>query len=473
MLFNSLDFLLFSIVVLIIQRLLPHRPRNIFLLAASYFFYGSWDWRFLSLILFSTILDFYCGRGISASQTSQKRKWLLAASVTANLLVLGFFKYADFFIESASELIAFIGLNPASFRLDIVLPVGISFYTFQTMSYTIDIYRKQTEPVKHFIDFALFVSFFPQLVAGPIERAKHLAPQMTRKPVVTLEMFRVGCWLIMWGLFKKVVIADNMAVIVDDGFSTYATISALEVWLCLYAFAFQIYADFSGYTDIARGIAKLLGYDLMLNFKLPYFAVNPSDFWRRWHVSLSTWLRDYLYIPLGGNRNGKGRLYVNLMLTMLLGGLWHGASWMFLIWGAFHGALLVGHKLLREKEWMPEPETDHGRKLWWLLRVVCMFHLTCIGWLIFRAQSVGQFSTMLSTLFGNYVLTEQAMRWGWGIVVVCLPLWLIQVLQGASGDTNAVLKLSLPSRTLVYAGLAGMIICLGSFGAREFIYFQF
>ncbi len=473
MLFNSFDFLLFFSVVLVVQRLLPHRPRNGFLLAVSYFFYGCWDWRFLSLILISTVLDYFCGRAIARSDRPDRRKLLLAVSMVANLGMLAFFKYFGFFLESAGELAGLFGLSAASLHLNIVLPVGISFYTFQTMSYTIDIYRKETDPVEKFCDFALFVSFFPQLVAGPIERAKHLAPQMTRKPKVTWEMFRAGCWLTFWGLFKKAVIADNMAIIVDEGFSAYASLSGLEVLLCVYAFAFQIYADFSGYSDIARGISKMMGYDLMLNFRLPYLAVNPSDFWHRWHISLSTWLRDYLYIPLGGNRKGPARTYINLMLTMLLGGLWHGASWMFALWGAYQGGLLAAHRFFAAKGWLPAPRSRAGRRLWWIVRVVVMFHLVCVGWLIFRAQSMEQLISLAGSFLHGVEPTVRAAKWGWSIVLLCFPLWLVQLLQGQTADTHAVLKLSLPVRALVYAGLAAMILCLGSFGSREFIYFQF
>ena len=298
MLFNSFDFLLFFIPVLLLQWLLPHKPRNLFLLTASYFFYACWDWRFLSLILLSTVVDFYCGQAIADSSDNRRRKLLVSISVVVNLTILGFFKYFNFFIDSAHEALASLGFSPATWHLDIILPVGISFYTFQTLSYSIDVYRGEVKPARKIADFALFVAFFPQLVAGPIERAKNLLPQMLKKPVFSLDQFYEGCWLVFWGLFKKVVIADNLAVIVDRAFNDPSLTNG-ELLIALYAFAFQIYCDFSGYTDIARGIAKMMGYELMLNFRLPYFAKNSSEFWHRWHISLSTWLRDYLYIPLG------------------------------------------------------------------------------------------------------------------------------------------------------------------------------
>jgi len=473
MLFNSFDFILFFTCVLALQWLLPHRPRNLFLLMASYFFYACWDWRFLVLIAISTIVDYFCGAAIERTTNISRQKRLVALSMVSNLGILGFFKYVNFFVDSAHNLLAVVGVNSASWRLEIVLPVGISFYTFQTMSYTIDIYRGETRPARSFTDFALFVSFFPQLVAGPIERAKNLLPQMTRKPLVTGTMMRVGLWLVLWGFFKKLVIADNMAPIVDQAFDNYQSLSGVEVIVALYAFAFQIYADFSGYTDIARGIASMMGYQLMLNFRLPYFATNPPEFWRRWHVSLSTWLRDYLYIPLGGNRKGPLRAYINLILTMALGGLWHGAAWNYLIWGAYHGGLLVLHRLSLPLLHRLMPGSMVLQRAWWLVRLVSFFHLICLGWLVFRAQSVDQILTMFGALWQWPVISEQAVRWGWQVLLLCSPLMLMQVLQGLSGDTNVVLRLSGPVRALAYATIIVMLLGLGAVGGREFIYFQF
>lgn len=473
MLFNSFDFILFFTCVLALQWLLPHRPRNLFLLMASYFFYACWDWRFLVLIAISTTVDYFCGAAIERTTNISRRKRLVALSMVSNLGILGFFKYANFFVDSAHNLLAGVGVNSASWRLEIVLPLGISFYTFQTMSYTIDIYRGETRPARSFTDFALFVSFFPQLVAGPIERAKNLLPQMTRKPLVTGTMMRVGLWLVLWGFFKKLVIADNMAPIVDQAFDNYQSLSGVEVIVALYAFAFQIYADFSGYTDIARGIASMMGYQLMLNFRLPYFATNPPEFWRRWHVSLSTWLRDYLYIPLGGNRKGPLRAYINLILTMVLGGLWHGAAWNYLIWGAYHGGLLVLHRLSLPLLHRLMPGSMVLQRAWWLVRLVSFFHLICLGWLVFRAQSVDQILTMFGALWQWPVISEQAVRWGWQVLLLCSPLMLMQVLQGLSGDTNVVLRLSGPVRALAYATIIVMLLGLGAVGGREFIYFQF
>ena len=471
--FNSYDFLLFFVAVFALQRVLPHRPRNVMLLAASYFFYGSWNWRLLSLLIISTLLDYFCSWGIYRTKVPSRRRLYLTASVVGNLGMLCTFKYADFFLRSAGALFAGAGPQTETWALNLVLPVGISFYTFQTMSYTIDVYRRQLTPLRSLVDFALYVSFFPQLVAGPIERGKDLAPQMTRKTLPTAEQFRLGVWLAVWGLFKKAVIADNMARLVEPAFAAGASPTGSEVLVAAYAFAFQIYADFSGYTDIARGISKMMGYELMLNFRLPYFAKNPQEFWRRWHVSLSTWLRDYLYIPLGGNRHGRLRTYRNLFLTMLLGGLWHGAAWHFVAWGVFHGLLLVAHRLLVESGFRLEPRTAAGRRVWDGARMFFMFHLVCAGWLLFRASSLGQAAAMASAVATDLSFTHQAISGLWSIALLCSPLMLVQVLQELSGDTSVVLKLSALSRAAVYALVGLMLIALGDFGGQAFIYFQF
>jgi len=472
MLFNSLDFFLFFIVVFVLQWLLPHRPRNLLLLAASYFFYGCWDWRFLSLIIISTLVDFYCGRAIADNGDVKRRKLFVGISIASNLTMLGFFKYANFFIDSANESLASLGFSPANWHLDIILPVGISFYTFQTLSYSIDIYRGQVKPARNFFDFALFVAFFPQLVAGPIERAKNLLPQMLKKPKFCLNQFYDGCWLVFWGLFKKVVIADNLSVIVDKAFNS-PDLTNGELLIAVYAFAFQIYCDFSGYSDIARGIAKMMGYELMLNFRLPYFAKNPSEFWRRWHISLSSWLRDYLYIPLGGNRKGKRRTYINLYITMLLGGLWHGAAWTFVLWGFYQGTLLAIHRMITHIQFPVSAESLMGSRLWWLVRVIVFFHLVCLGWLIFRSESMEQLSGMLMLFAEPVEFTRQSMMWFWQLCILCLPLWVMQVLQESSGNTNILLRLSFFPRAVAYSVLGLMLLGLGNYGSKSFIYFQF
>ncbi|MCA8992786.1 MAG: MBOAT family protein [Planctomycetaceae bacterium] len=466
--FTTSDFLIFFLLVCCLQRLLPHRPRNVFLLACSYFFYGCWDWRFLSLIVFSTVVDYVASHRIAATEEAPtRRKWLIISCVV-NLGLLAFFKYANFGVTAANQLLAQMGIDPAFARLNILLPVGISFYTFQTMSYTIDVYRRSLKPLDSFIDFALYVAFFPQLVAGPIERGTALAPQMTRKTLATWAGIRFGVWLCLKGVFKKAVIADNMAVLVDGVFNSDDPQSGTAILLATYAFAFQIYGDFSGYSDIARGTAKLMGYDLMVNFRLPYFAQSPSEFWQRWHISLSSWLRDYLYIPLGGNRGGTLLTYRNLVLTMLLGGLWHGAAWTFLIWGAWHGVILVLQRLTG----FGEAGKDDSSLAIWTRRIV-MFHLVCVGWLLFRANSMSQVVLFTQSLLTNWTWNIELAQMAWQLVFLCGPFLVIQYAQETSKDLNYVLHLSLVPRTVVYATVLFLILTVGNFGGREFIYFQF
>src|SRR3989338_2546534 len=312
MVFNSLQFAIFFVVVYSLYLVLDHRAQNQMLLVASYIFYGAWDWRFLGLLFVTTLIDYLVALKIHATQDTGKRKFLLLISLISNLAILGFFKYFNFFTSSLHELLSVFGM-PLSIRtLHIVLPVGISFYVFQSLSYTIDVYRRKLEPTKIFFDFALFVTYFPQLVAGPIERATHLLPQILKPRRFSLGQFYEGSYLIFWGLFQKVFVADNLAAIVNPVFAASPPYDGAKVLLALYAFAFQIYCDFAGYSNIARGLGRCMGFDIMVNFTLPYFAKNPREFWQRWHISLSQWLRDYLYVPLGGNRKGKFRTYLNM-----------------------------------------------------------------------------------------------------------------------------------------------------------------
>ena len=389
MLFNSLVFIAFMAVVLAVYPRLRFRGQNVFLLIASYYFYGSWDWRFTSLLALSTVIDFVAGKRIHTSADPAVRKRFLLLSVAANLGILGFFKYYNFFADSLAALLGGMGFDPHLPILRIVLPVGISFYTFQTMSYTIDIYRRRMPATRNFIDFALYVSFFPQLVAGPIERARVLLPQIAAPRAVTRPMVLSGINLILMGYFKKVAIADTLAPLVEQMFSNPEPHSSGELLAGVYAFAFQVYGDFSGYTDIARGVARLLGFELMENFNAPYLSRSITEFWRRWHISLSTWLRDYLYIALGGSRKGEIRTYVNLFLTMLLAGLWHGAAWTFVVFGALHGVYLSVERL-----WLRGRELDiswPSTALGWVRNlgaILLTFHLHCISLILFRSPSL-------------------------------------------------------------------------------------
>ncbi|EGJ35000.1 MULTISPECIES: MBOAT family O-acyltransferase [Moorena] len=473
MLFNSFIFVLFFIIVYTLYLFLNrnYKAQNILLLIASYVFYGWWDWRFLSLLALSTVVDFTVGKQLQDIKEERKRKLLLCISLIFNLSLLGFFKYFNFFAESFSSLLKLVGLQVDWVTLTILLPVGISFYTFQTMSYTIDIYRGKLKPISNFLDFALFVSFFPQLVAGPIERATTLIPQIILPRNLNIEQINAGILLIIWGYFKKVVIADNMATIANPIFNNYTQYQGLDVLIGILAFTVQIYGDFSGYSDIARGISKLMGFELMVNFKLPYFALNPSDFWLRWHISLSTWLRDYLYIPLGGNRQGSLNTYRNLFLTMLLGGLWHGAAWNFVIWGAFHGLILIIYRIFDKNPEHQDPWSGKYSYLRILGKMLLMFILTNIGWVIFRSSSADQIYYMLTRV--GVGRSDQSLLLGYDLVFFCLPLVMVQIYQYVTRDLLILTKLNYWCRVPVYSFLIIWICVFGVRTSGEFIYFQF
>jgi D-alanyl-lipoteichoic acid acyltransferase DltB (MBOAT superfamily) len=390
MLFNSLQFFAFLAVVYALYLGLSHRWQNRLLLAASYLFYGSWNWRFLSLIFLSTLVDYVVAQRIHAETDDRRRRQYLFVSLAVNLGVLGVFKYFNFFVGSMIDLLNGLGLELDWQTLHIVLPVGISFYTFQTLSYSIDVYRGKLEPTKRFLDYALYVSFFPQLVAGPIERATHLLPLVLEPRTVKLTQVWRGCVLILVGLFKKVVIADGLASTVNEVFGSTGGSSGSDVLLAMYLFTIQIYCDFSGYSDIARGTAKLFGFDLMKNFMTPLFAKSPQEFWNRWHISLSSWVRDYLYLPLALfflRRFGGGvSAFLPHLLAMALMGLWHGADWHFVFFGIFHGVLLCTWGVVR---WPRETKRRLGLIPSWLV-IAFYFQITCYGMMLFRAGSSAQ-----------------------------------------------------------------------------------
>ncbi|MBP7828554.1 MAG: MBOAT family protein [Kiritimatiellae bacterium] len=464
MLFNSFIFVFFFLGVYTLYRLLPFRAQNLLLLAASYFFYGYWDWRFLILIWLSSSMDFLVAQAVHDTPDPRRRRRLLMVSVCVNLGILFVFKYYGFFSESLQALLSAFGLHVSWSTLHIVLPVGISFYTFQTMSYTLDVYRGQLAPTRHYLNYLLFVSFFPQLVAGPIERAGNLLGQVERPRTISRDHWREGAWLILLGYYKKVVLADNLAPFANEVFNAPGEACGLQVLAGLLAFAFQIYGDFSGYSDIARGVARLMGFDLMLNFRMPYFAVNPSDFWRRWHISLSTWLRDYLYIPLGGNRGGEVRMYRNLALTMLLGGLWHGAAWHFVAWGAYHGLLLIAFRVAGVRE------TPRSRPAQ-LFSMAGFFVLTLIGWLLFRANRLADVPLLLHRMVQPWAWNGKLILFS--ILLFAGPLLVLEYFQERSRDMLAVLRWPVAVRWLVFAGLLLALVVSGAMETYEFIYFQF
>ncbi|SIO62233.1 D-alanyl-lipoteichoic acid acyltransferase DltB, MBOAT superfamily [Singulisphaera sp. GP187] len=471
MLFNTFHFAYFFAILLPLYWILPHKPQNYLLLAASYYFYSCWDPRFLSLLLLSTAMDYACGLAVDRIETPRKRKLFVAISMVLNLGMLGYFKYYNFFAESLQAALARGGISVPLAQLNVVLPIGISFYTFQSMSYVIDVYRRDIKPTRNFIEFAAFVSFFPHLVAGPIMRPTTLLPQIEKPRRFNLQQFYQGIYLIFWGLTKKVVVADNLATIVNDLFNRWETIDGGLAMIAIYAFAFQIYCDFSGYTDAARGIAKCLGIELALNFNLPYFATSPQDFWSRWHISLSTWLRDYLYIPLGGSRGSQFKLYRNLMLTMIIGGLWHGAAWTFVLWGFYQGVLLVGHRLARPLLDRVRPTELIDRACWKALRIFVTFHLVCLGWLIFRASSIAQVKGMLGAIV--YKASIPASAYILPVAVCILPLLLVQIVQFLSKDLDVVFRTPWYVRSVFYTACFYAFVLAGNFGGSQFIYFQF
>ncbi|RMB57412.1 MBOAT family protein [Dokdonia sinensis] len=406
MLFNSLEYLVFLPIVFAVYWFLLKntlKGQNIFILLGSYVFYGWWDWRFLSLIAFSTVVDYLIGLSIQGSDARKKRKLLLGISLFVNLGLLGFFKYYNFFIDSWIDAFASFGIAMHKSTLNIILPVGISFYTFQTLSYTIDVYRKKLEATSNFVNFAAYVAFFPQLVAGPIERATNLLPQFAKKREFNQEQGISGINLILWGLFQKVVIADSCAPYVNAIFENYQEMNSLSLLLGAFYFAFQIYGDFAGYSNIAIGSARLLGFDLMRNFNYPYFSRDMAEFWRRWHISLSTWFRDYLYIPLGGSRCSKLNQLRNVLIIFLVSGFWHGANWTFIVWGALHAAFFIPILLLNSNRRNLNQVAMHRLlpKLKELGQMIFTFTLACLAWIFFRADSVSVALDYLKRLFTN------------------------------------------------------------------------
>lgn len=405
----------------------------------------------------------------------RRRKIFLLLSVVINLSILGFFKYFNFFSDNLTALTqSLFNYTPGFVTLKVVLPVGISFFTFQTMSHTIDVYRRRMPATKSLVELSAYVAFFPQLVAGPIERGAHLLPQFQRSRKLNKDHFREGMWLIFWGLYKKVVVADNMARLVNAAFGpcdrfsfSEASINGIYLLLAVYAFAIQIYCDFSGYSDIARGTARLMGFDIMLNFNLPYFSKNPSEFWQRWHISLSSWLRDYLYIPLGGNRDGLQKTLRNLTITMVLGGLWHGAAWTFVIWGAFHGLILVICRLFSKGS---NERKSVGVSL---VQVFVTFHLVCLGWLFFRAQNLATIDYYIRNILQHFTWSPEAMKSLQTIIFYSWFLILFQLIQYFSGTLDPLRRCHWFVRLNVWIFVMMSIISLSARGAHEFIYFAF
>ncbi|WP_149277082.1 MBOAT family O-acyltransferase [Pareuzebyella sediminis] len=484
MLFNSLEFLLFLPTVYILYWFVFKknlRVQNILIIAASYLFYGWWDWRFLILIFFSTVLDFYVGQQIFKNlNTKKKARYWLWISVACNVGLLGFFKYYNFFVDSFIGMFSSMGYTIKSvWTLRIILPVGISFYTFQTMSYSFDIYYKKLEPTRNFVSFAAFVSFFPQLVAGPIERASNLLSQINSKRIFEYEQARSGIKLILWGFFKKLVIADSLAPIVDDIFANYASYPASTLILGVSLFSFQVYGDFSGYTDIAIGTAKLFGIELMSNFKFPNFARNIAEYWQRWHVSLSTWFRHYLYIPMGGSRVSKLKSIRNIIVIFLVSGLWHGANWTFVFWGGVHALLYIpvflmgrnriyADNVIAEKTWYPTITE--------ILQVLLTFALVTFSRIFFRSPSLSDAFDYINHIandfsYGAYVHPMGYRMFDFYVLLAIFTLYEYVIRK----DERNPFKFRSPIvRFFLYTLVVLSILLFYDDGVnRSFIYFQF
>jgi len=472
--FDTPIYIVFLTLVTLAYWRLRWRQQNVLLLVASYVFYGWWDPRFLALIAASTIVDFYCAKAIARSEDSRRRRALLTLSLVINLGFLGAFKYFNFFMDSFAATLQALGFHQTPVAvIRILLPPGISFYTFQEVAYIVDVYKKKLEPADSLIDYALFISLFPHLIAGPIQRPSHLLPQVQAPRRFDHERVFNGLLLILCGLFRKTVIADNCALIADAAFSgRMGAPNVAVVALGTYAFAWQIYGDFSGYSDIARGSAQLLGFHFMVNFRQPYLATSLQDFWRRWHISLSSWLRDYLYIPLGGNRDGERRTYRNLMLTMLLGGLWHGANWTFVVWGGIHGAWLSAERLVGRVFGREEGvQTGFWSPRAWLSRIA-VFHLVCFTWVFFRAPSLADAVAFLRGL-GSWVWVPEyglALRF---LALFSAPLFVIDLFNETRRE-EYLLETSVEMRRVaVGVGMVALVTLLAANQLNAFIYFRF
>jgi D-alanyl-lipoteichoic acid acyltransferase DltB (MBOAT superfamily) len=475
MLFNSIDFAIFLPIVFVLYWFVAQKNlklQNFLIVVVSYVFYGWWDWRFLSLIIFSTLVDYVIGVLLSKEEHAIKRKLYIGISIVVNLGFLGFFKYYNFFLDNFIVAFSFFGQSISGSGLNIILPVGISFYTFQTLSYSIDVYRKKLEPTKDFIAFSAFVCFFPQLVAGPIERASHLLPQFYKKRRFEYEKAVEGVKLIVWGLFKKVVVADNCAFFANKIFENPEIFSSGELILGMVFFAFQIYGDFSGYSDIAIGVSKLFGFDLMTNFKFPYLSRDIGEFWRCWHISLSTWFRDYLYIPLGGSKGTLTKTLINVFIIFVVSGFWHGANWTFIFWGFFHAILFLPLLLLNVNK---NNSGSKSYKFKDFFKIAITFCLVCIGWVFFRADTISVAFQYLIHLFELkslgfslfYKSNANLM-----IFILSIMAILILIIQELIWVIN---KKDLPIISAFGAFvLVLLIFFMGSFkNQMDFIYFQF
>jgi len=479
MLFNSIGFAIFFLIVFVLYWTAfgkKYKIQNILLLISSYYFYGCWNWHFLILLIFSTSLDYFTGLMMSDTLDKRKRQLWFWLSVCVNLGFLAIFKYYNFFVDSFADLLSTFGIKGNLTTLQVILPVGISFYTFHGLSYVIDIYYGRIKPERNFINYSVFVCFFPLLVAGPIERATHLLPQITRERTFDYTKAVDGLRQILWGLFKKIVIADNCASIVNPIFDNYHTQSSSNLLLGAILFAFQIYGDFSGYSDIALGTARLLGIELLRNFGFPYFSRDIAEFWRRWHISLTTWFRDYLYIPLGGSRGTKWQSVRNTFIIFLVSGLWHGANWTFIFWGAFHAALFMP-LLIFGRNRLYTNTVAEGKFLPSIkefTQMLTTFSLVILGWIFFRSTSLKDAFGYIISLFSHSIFTMPTHKVSTlSVYIFSLMLfeWIQRERKHGLSQIESIIKLQ-PLRWGIYIFLILSIIQFGG-KSETFIYFQF
>lgn len=483
MLFNSFEFLIFLPLVFVgyWYAFRGLRIQNLFVLAASYVFYGWWDLHFLSLIFLTTVLCWTSGYYIGKTANVRKRRWICGVNITANLAILCYFKYFNFFSESLKILFSQFGYQFDWFTLDILLPVGISFYTFQAISYPIDVYRGKINATKDFVAFAAFISFFPQLVAGPIERSTQLLPQFEKPRIFDYAKAVDGMRQILWGFFKKIVIADNCAMLANNVFANFESCSTHVLWIGAFLFTFQIYGDFSGYSDIAIGVARLFGINLSRNFHFPYFSRDIAEFWRRWHISLNTWFRDYIYIPLGGSRCSTVKVIRNTMIIFLVSGLWHGANWTFIVWGAYHGLLFLPLILSGRNRSHLDTVAAGERfpSLMELMQISSTFILVVIGWIIFRSENISSAIRYLTGCFGLGNGTHNSLDIAGPnttivatIVMILLMLYIDWTQRRKSYGLEIVHGKHIAVRWGTYLALLFTIIIFAGQQA-QFIYFQF
>lgn len=482
MLFNSIDFAIFLPIVFFAYWFLTRKNlgvQNLLIVAASYIFYGWWDQTFLLLILFSTVVDFTIGLKLKNEKSILNRKIYLWVSIAVNLGLLGVFKYYNFFVDNFVQAFTLMGSNLKVDSLDIILPVGISFYSFQTLSYTIDVYNKKLKPTNDFVAFAAFVSFFPQLVAGPIERATNLIPQFLSNRKFSYAAAASGMRQILWGLFKKVVIADNCAIFADQIFDDPTLYGGSTLFLGALFFTFQIYCDFSGYSDIAIGTARLFGFNLMKNFAFPYFSRDIAEFWRRWHISLSTWFRDYVYIPLGGSQGGKLMQIRNIFIIFLVSGFWHGASWNFIIWGALNALLFLPLLLLKQNRNNIEivAQNKFFPSFREFIQILTTFSLVVIAWIFFRAKDLTTTYYILNSIFSSSIFSIPAiLAPKIKMIYTVLLIGVLIVVEWINRDKEFGLEIENSSKALrwtTYISVLLLIVTFGYFGESEFIYFQF